>query len=73
MQFVELAAALVKTGINPDKLSHPELAAELTNHLVDGAVLIPGAAGRCPSCEKSHVHARVLDACQQLTPPRQPA
>jgi hypothetical protein len=41
----ELAAALIETGINPDKLSHPELAAELTNHLVDGAVLIPGAAG----------------------------
>jgi len=40
----ELAAALIETGINPDKLSHPELAAELTNHLVDGAVLTPGAA-----------------------------
>jgi hypothetical protein len=48
MQFVELAAALVKTGINPDKLSHPELAAELTNHRIDGAVLIPGAAGTLP-------------------------
>src|SRR5207253_10166485 len=41
----EQAAALMKLDINPDKLAHAELAAELTNHLVDGAVLIPGAAG----------------------------
>jgi hypothetical protein len=41
----EQAEALIKTDINPDKLSHAALAAELTNHLVDGAVLIPGAAG----------------------------
>jgi intracellular sulfur oxidation DsrE/DsrF family protein len=37
------AAALIKDGLNPDKLSHAALAAELTNHLVDGVVLIPGA------------------------------
>jgi len=36
----EHAAALIKIGINPDKLSHPELAAELTNHLVEGAVFM---------------------------------
>lgn len=41
----EHAAALIKTGINPDKLSHAALAAELTNHLVGGVVLIPGAGG----------------------------
>src|SRR5712664_2826478 len=41
----EQAAALNKTGVNPDKLSHAALAAELTNHLVDGVVLIPGAGG----------------------------
>jgi intracellular sulfur oxidation DsrE/DsrF family protein len=41
----EQAAALIKSGINPDKLSHAALAAELTNHLVDGVVLIPGAGG----------------------------
>jgi hypothetical protein len=40
----EHAAILLKSGINPDMLSHAQLAAELTNHLVDGAVLIPGAA-----------------------------
>ncbi len=41
----EQAAALIKAGVNPDKLSHAALAAELTNHLVDGVVLIPGAGG----------------------------
>jgi intracellular sulfur oxidation DsrE/DsrF family protein len=39
------AAGLIKAGLNPDKLSHAALAAELTNHLVDGVVLIPGAGG----------------------------
>ncbi len=41
----EQAAALIKADINPDKLSHAALAAELTNHLVEGVVLIPGAGG----------------------------
>src|SRR5260370_23181219 len=39
----EQAAALIKAGVNPDRLSHAALAAELANHLVDGVVLIPGA------------------------------
>jgi hypothetical protein len=41
----EQAAALIKADLNPDKLSHAALAAELTNHLVDGVILIPGAGG----------------------------
>jgi hypothetical protein len=41
----EQAAALIKAGLNPDKLSHAALAVELTNHLVEGVVLIPGAGG----------------------------
>jgi intracellular sulfur oxidation DsrE/DsrF family protein len=41
----EQAAALIKADVNPDKLSQAALAAELTNHLVDGVVLIPGAGG----------------------------
>src|SRR5467141_1409415 len=41
----EQAAALIKADINPDKLSHAALAAELTNRLVDGVILIPGAGG----------------------------
>jgi intracellular sulfur oxidation DsrE/DsrF family protein len=52
----EQASALIKTGVNPDKLSHDMLAAELTNHLVDGAVLIPGAAGTLPELQQAGFH-----------------
>ena len=52
----EQAGALIKADINPDKLSHPALAAELTNHLVDGAVLIPGAAGTLPELQQVGFH-----------------
>jgi hypothetical protein len=49
----EHAAALIKFGINPDKLAHAALAAELTNHLLGGAVLIPGAAGTLPELQQA--------------------
>jgi hypothetical protein len=52
----EQAAALIKSGFNPDKLSHPALAAELTNHLVDGAILIPGASGTLPELQQAGFH-----------------
>ena len=52
----ELAAVLLKSGINPDKLPHAQLAAELTNHLVDGAVLIPGASGTLPELQQVGFH-----------------
>jgi hypothetical protein len=52
----EHAAALIELGINPDKLSHPALAAELTNHLVEGAVLIPGASGTLPALQQVGFH-----------------
>jgi hypothetical protein len=52
----EHAAALIKFDINPDRLSHAALAAELTNHLVDGAVLIPGAAGALPELQQVGFH-----------------
>jgi hypothetical protein len=52
----EHAAALIKFGLNPDKLAHDALAAELTNHLVDGAVLIPGAAGTLPELQQAGYH-----------------
>jgi len=52
----EQAAALMKLDINPDKLSHAALAAELTNHLVDGAVLIPGAVGTLPELQQVGFH-----------------
>jgi len=52
----EQAAALIKADVNPDKLSHAALAAELTNHLVDGVVLIPGAAGTLPELQQAGFH-----------------
>jgi intracellular sulfur oxidation DsrE/DsrF family protein len=52
----EQADALVKAGINPDGLSHAALAAELTNHLVDGVVLTPGAVGTLPELQQAGFH-----------------
>ena len=52
----EEAAALIKSGVNPDKLSHAALAAELTNHLVDGVVLTPGAVGTLPELQQAGFH-----------------
>jgi intracellular sulfur oxidation DsrE/DsrF family protein len=52
----EHADALVKAGINPDRLSHAALAAELTNHLVDGVVLTPGAVGTLPELQQAGFH-----------------
>jgi hypothetical protein len=43
--ILEVAGKLIATGVNPDKLSHAALAAELTNHLTAGVVLTPGVAG----------------------------
>jgi hypothetical protein len=43
---------MLKKGINPDKLSHEAVAAEITNHLVAGVVLTPGAAGTLPQLQK---------------------
>lgn len=44
----ELTMGVLKKGINPDKLSHPQIAAEFTNHLIPGAVLTPGVVGTLP-------------------------
>jgi hypothetical protein len=52
----EQAGALIKADVNPDELSHGALAAELTNHLVDGAVLIPGATGTLPELQQVGFH-----------------
>ncbi len=41
----ELSERLVAGGSNPDKLTTDALCAELTNHLVPGVVLTPGAVG----------------------------
>jgi hypothetical protein len=52
----EYAAALVMFGIDPDNLTHAALSAELTNYLVDGVVLIPGAAGTLPESQRAGFH-----------------
>src|SRR5258705_1130158 len=52
----EQAAALIKAGLNPYKLSHAALAAELTNHLVDGVVLIPSAGGTMLGFQQAGFH-----------------
>lgn len=36
---------LIAMGVNPDKLSAEAMCAELSNHLVPGVVIIPGAVG----------------------------
>jgi hypothetical protein len=48
----EQAAALIKADLNPDKLSHEALAAELSNHLIAGVVLIPGATATMPELQQ---------------------
>ncbi|MGH1571089.1 transcriptional initiation protein Tat [Methylobacterium sp. P31] len=49
----EQAGALIKRGLNPDKLAHDALAAELTNHLLPGVVLTPGAVGTLPELQQA--------------------
>ena len=43
----ERAGALIAAGTNPDGLSREALTAELTNHLIPGVVLTPGAVAPC--------------------------
>jgi hypothetical protein len=38
----EQAGALIEHGVNPDELTHGELAAELTNHFIPGVIVTPG-------------------------------
>ena len=52
----EQAAALINADLNPDKLSHEALAAELSNHLIAGVVLIPGAAATMPELQQAGFH-----------------
>ena len=47
----EQVGKLQEKGVNPDKLSHEAMAAELTNHLVEGVVLTPGIVGTIPELE----------------------
>ena len=44
----EVSEKLLKAGVNPDKLSHEQMAAELTNHIIPGVVLTPGIVATLP-------------------------
>lgn len=48
-----LAAHLRKKHHNPDKLSQPELAADLTNHLIPGVILTPDVVGELVELEQA--------------------
>jgi hypothetical protein len=52
----EHSAKLQEKGINPDRLSHEAIAAELTNHLIEGVVLTPGMAGTIPELQQAGFH-----------------
>jgi hypothetical protein len=49
----ELAAKLLQLSANPDHLSHDALAAELTNHLIEGTVLTPGMVATIPELQRA--------------------
>ena len=49
----ELSAGRLKAGINPDHLSLQAMAAEFTNHLIDGVVPSPGAIGTLPELQRA--------------------
>ncbi len=52
----EHTTKLLEKGINPDRLSHQAIAAELTNHLIEGIVLTPGMAGTIPELQQAGFH-----------------
>jgi hypothetical protein len=41
----ELCQRLIGSGVNPDHLGHEEMCAELSNHVIEGVVMTPGAVG----------------------------
>jgi len=52
----ELTAKLIEADKNPDHKSHEAIAAELTNHLIDGAVLTPGVAATILELQQAGFH-----------------
>jgi hypothetical protein len=49
----EEAAALLRAEVNPDKLTHEQLVAEMTNHLLPGVILTPGVVGTLPELQRA--------------------
>ncbi|MBS0232189.1 MAG: transcriptional initiation protein Tat [Proteobacteria bacterium] len=52
----EQATKLHGAGVNPDNLSIDGITAELTNHLVPGVVLTPGAVATLPELQQAGFH-----------------
>jgi intracellular sulfur oxidation DsrE/DsrF family protein len=52
----EVTGKLLAKGVNPDRLSHETVAAELTNHLIDGVVLTPGIVATIPELQQAGFH-----------------
>jgi hypothetical protein len=52
----EVTARLIASGKNPDHASHEAVAAELTNHLIDGVVLTPGVVATIPELQQAGFH-----------------
>jgi len=52
----EQADTLIKRDQNPDHVAVDVLAADLTNHLIPGVVLIPGAVGTLPELQQAGFH-----------------
>ena len=52
----EVCEKLLAKNVNPDSLSHEAMAAELTNHLVDGVVLTPGIVATLLELQRAGFH-----------------
>jgi hypothetical protein len=52
----EVTAKLIASGKNPDHASHEAVAAELTNHLINGVVLTPGIVATIPELQQVGFH-----------------
>jgi hypothetical protein len=52
----EVTGKLLAKGVNPGRLSHEAMAAELTNHLIPGAVLTPGIVATIPELQQAGFH-----------------
>jgi hypothetical protein len=52
----EGAGKLLAKGVNPDRLSQEAMAAELTNHLIDGVVLTPGIVATILDLQLAGLH-----------------
>jgi hypothetical protein len=52
----EMTSKLLAKGVNPDRLSHEAIAAELTNHLVADVVLTPGIVATIPELQQAGFH-----------------